>query len=564
MLSQLPNHFSYLFQNKNNLAGGKKKPISKAKEETNAKALTKKRKGQEQKIASNLKLEEQAVSESVSQNNANNASYSQNSQFNSMILYDAYLEKKEEKGFQQTDSKMELDDISSNCLQHFNADNKYFIQSKTSLIQQEEMEQFQLFEQNYESDRLNDFSINQISYESNQKQSQKINNNNSDNQSKQINQSIKQRASCFNDDDNECDGKLNKKNTDQTKFLIQNQPASEAIVWKRANQIQTKYQTKFRQESKLNFILLKGDLCLEVNQNNFNKQQYSYLPLSAFKRINSIRKYHEGKVEIQLTTDVKVCQELFTIKNEDESIEQMSKSNQSIIESQIKEYQEQIAQQKELFSQIKLSSPTILENLKNHVNIKRQQSLNKIDFERKYIFAVEIEMDEEGTSCINKIYYSKEFLSIMGLPNKDPKDSALLEAYLFKNGVIDLYERIGFYDKKNEDQGKLMCQYLQSLSQSQYTLNTLDNLSINIAINHRVINLSEDFIQMFSDFGQNISKEYLIVHELDIPYDQIKQIESQRKSMEKAGIPYFYTKNIIGNYLLSKYYSISVNQSSSA
>ncbi|KAL4466713.1 hypothetical protein ABPG72_009519 [Tetrahymena utriculariae] len=560
MLSQLPNHFSYLFQNKNNVTTGKKKPISKAKEETNAKALPKKRKGQEQQAASNLKLEEQTMPESASQSIANNASYAQNSQFNSMIFYDVYFQKKEEKSFQQTDSKMELDDISSNCLQNFNADNKYFMQYKTSLVQQEEMDQFEMFEQSDESDRLNNFLTNQSS-ENKQKQSQKINNNNSNYQSQQINQLIKQRVSCFNDD---VDENINKKNANQDKILIQNQPSSETIVWKRANQIQTKYQTKFRQESKLNFILLQGDLCLEINENNFNNYQCSYLPLSTFKRINSIRKYHEGKVEVQLITDVKICQELFTIKNEDEQSEQMNKSNQPIIESQIKEYQEQIEQQKEIFSQIKLSSPTILENLKNHVNIKRQQSLNKIDFERKYIFAVEIEMDEEGTSCINKIYYSKEFLSIMGLPNKDPKDSALLEAYLFKNGVIDLYERIGFYDKQKEDQGKLMCQYLQSLSQSQYTLNTLDNLSINISINHRIINLSEDFIQMFSDFGSNISKEYLIVHELDIPYDSIKQIENERKSMVKAGIPYFYTKNMLPNYLLSKYYSISVNQSSSA
>lgn len=100
--------------------------------------------------------------------------------------------------------------------------------------------------------------------------------------------------------------------------------------------------------------------------------------------------------------------------------------------------------------------------MKDHVNIKKQQFLNKIDFERKYIFALEFSMEEQdGVSQINKVYYSKEFLSIMGLISKDP---ALLEAYLLKNGVIDLLDCLGFYTKKNENKGDLISHYLQPLT----------------------------------------------------------------------------------------------------
>lgn len=58
---------------------------------------------------------------------------------------------------------------------------------------------------------------------------------------------------------------------------------------------------------------------MEVVEDNYNSYLAS-VPLSAYKRISNIKKYHEGKVEVQLITDVKVCKDIMFAKNEEESI----------------------------------------------------------------------------------------------------------------------------------------------------------------------------------------------------------------------------------------------------
>lgn len=55
-----------------------------------------------------------------------------------------------------------------------------------------------------------------------------------------------------------------------------------------------------------------------------------------------------------------------------------------------------------------------------------------------------------------------------------------MESFLFKKGVIDLYESLGLYNKKEENEGRLISHYLEPIPERPYKLKMLDNLEVNV------------------------------------------------------------------------------------